>query len=344
MENKEKKMTAIESDVISELKTYLEKRDANTEHIAFQFKDASFASGDTAQSDVLSIGSESMLMTSGAFRQLAEVLNVPVPYAQRIPDDLLDHTMNYFLSSREDNFYAALVEEDIIRSFMPTTNPYVSGLEFFTAIEEAFDSDYDLKYVKVNDVGMSFSILPHEYKNAIDGSDLFGGLSVKFSDSWNQFPSLDTYIWRELCSNGMIDTLKSRKFRIKNSSSGEVINQVQEFARLSLDALPALFEQYQALLTEPVTNYVRMIARLCSDYRLANKVKERILFWAEQDVFLETISDRSIKNMHDIVNLFTFAGSHDLELTDDVREMLLAIGGSLTMSHADRCGSCGNSI
>jgi hypothetical protein len=48
--------------------------------------------------------------------------------------------------------------------------------------------------------------------------------------------------------------------------------------------------------------------------------------------------------MHDIVNLFTFVGSHDLELTDAVREQLLQIGGSVTMNHAERCGSCGTSI
>jgi hypothetical protein len=338
-------MTAVETDIITELKQYLNERDKNTNHVAFQFGDVDFVSPDKAvNADRLILDGSDMPMTSSAFRQLSEVLNVPVPYAQRIPDDLLSHTMNYFLDSRKDNYYAALVENNIIRSFMPTTNPYVSGLEFFSALEEAFDGDYDLKYVKTNDVEMSFSILPHEYKNALDGSNLFGGLKVKYSDSWNAFPTLDTYIWRELCSNGMTDTLKSRKFRIKNSSSNEVLHQVQEFARLSLDALPGLFEQYQALLGESVTDYVRMVSRLCIEHRLANKVKERILFWAEQSVFLETISDQKIKNMHDIVNLFTFVGSHDLELTDEIRDTLLAIGGSITMSHADRCGSCGTTF
>jgi len=338
-------MTAVETDVITELRDYLNARSEKTEHVAFQFGDAKFfAPTPDHQADGLILGGENLPMTSGAFRQLSEVLNVPVPYAQRIPDDLLDHTMNYMLDSRKENYYAALVEDNVIRSFMPTTNPYVSGLEFFEAIEDAFDGDYDLKYVKINDVQMSFSVLPNQFKNAIDGSNLFGGLNVKFSDSWNVFPSLDTYIWRELCSNGMIDTLKSRRFRIKNSSSKEVLNQVSEFARLSLGALDDLFDQYQALLEEPVVDYVRMVSRLCLEHKIASKVKERILFWAEQDVFLDTISDRKITNMHDIVNLFTFVGSHDLELTDDVRDMLLAIGGSITMSHNDRCGSCGTSI
>lgn len=338
-------MTTVETDIIAELKHFLSERDKNTEHVAFQFGDAKFVSPNKeVNADRLVIGDSDLPMTSGAFRQLSEVLNVPVPYAQRIPDDLLDHTMNYFLTNRKENYYAALVENDVIRSFMPTTNPYVSGLDFFSAIEEVFDGDYDLKYVKMNDVQTSFSILPHEYQNAIDGSNLYGGLSVKFSDSWDSFPSLDTYIWRELCSNGMIDTLKSRRFRIKNSSAPEVLNQVQEFARLSLEALPGLFEQYNALLNETVTDYVRMVSRLCIEHKLANKVKERLLFWADQDVFLETISDRRIKNMHDVVNLFTFVGSHDLELTDDIRDTLLAIGGSITMSHADRCGSCGTTF
>jgi len=328
------------TSVAVELKDHLTLRNESTEHLAFQFGDAIFSGND----DTLSIEGKQMPMTTSAFRQLSEVLNVPVPYAQRIPDDLLEHTMNYFLDSRKDNYYAALVEQDIIRSFIPTTNPYVSGIEFFNALEDAFDGDYDLKYVKVKDSEMSFSILPHEYKNALDGSNLFGGLSVKFSDSWNIHPSIDTYIWRELCSNGMIETLKSRKFRIKNSSSAEVLSQVQEFARLSLEALPSLFDQYQALLGEQVSNYVRIVTNLCSEYRLSSKVRDRLLFWAEQDVFLDTISDRKIKNMHDVVNLFTFVGSHDLEITDDIRDLLLAIGGRITMSHSDRCNSCGTSL
>lgn len=328
------------STIALELKDTLTHRNEVTDHIAFQFGNATFSGHD----DTLKIDGRQMPMTSSAFRQLSEVLNVPVSYAQRIPDDLLEHTVNYFLTNRSDNYYAALVEDDVIRSFIPTTTPYVSGIEFFSALEDAFHGDYDLKYVKVKDSEMSFSILPHEYKNALDGSNLFGGLNVKFSDSWNIYPSIDTYIWRELCSNGMIETLKSRKFRIKDSSSAEVLSQVQEFARLSLEALPSLFDQYQALLGETVTNYVRMVNKLCSEYRLSSKVRDRLLFWAEQDAFLDTISEREIKNMHDVVNLFTFVGSHDLELTDDIRELLLSIGGNITMSHSDRCDSCGTSL
>jgi hypothetical protein len=338
-------MTNTTLDVISTLKDHLKSKHENTEHISFQFGDVGFdASAKSNENDSVIIQGSASPLTNSAFNQLMGVVNIPVSYANRIEHDLLNYNVNHLLKGRKDSYYSALVEDGVIRSFMPTTSPYVSGYDMFSAIEEVFDGDYDLKYVKANDVKTSYSILPHEYKNAIDDSNLFGGIKVEFSDSWNIFPSLDTYIWRELCSNGMIDTLKSRKFRIKDSSADEVLSQVRDFASMSLDRLNDLFEQYKLLLEEPVVDYVRLISRICSEHKLPNKVKERILFWAEQDVFLSTISNSKIENMHDIVNLFTFVGSHDLELTDENRQLLMEIGGNLTMSHIERCGSCGTSV
>ena len=84
-------MTAVETDVITEVRDYLNARSEKTEHMAFHFGDAKFFSPTPEhQADGLILGGENLPMTSGAFRQLSEVLNVPVPYAQRIPDDLLD--------------------------------------------------------------------------------------------------------------------------------------------------------------------------------------------------------------------------------------------------------------
>jgi len=326
--------------VIENFKTYLTAKHESTEYVPFQFGGTNFAS----DGDALVFDNEVFPMTTSAFGQFAGVLDLPIAFTQKMPDDLLEYNVNYLLNFRSDNNYTALVEDGVIRSFMSPDSPRVSSLEVFSALEEVFESDYDLKYVKLNDGGMSFSILPHEYKESLDGSNLFGGLSVSYSDSWKTAPSINTYIWRELCANGMIESLKSKKFRVKDSSSEKILAQVQEFARLSLDALPLLFEQYEALLGEKIDDYVRVVSRVCSQHRLSSKVKDRLLFWAKQDDFLMTISDHKIKNMHDIVNLFTFVGSHDSELPQNVRETLLAIGGSLTSEHAERCGSCGGDL
>jgi hypothetical protein len=338
-------MTTDTIDAATELKTFLTKKAANTEHISFKFSDIAFEANKlNSKNDAITIAGTEMPLTTNAFGQLVDILGVPNAFASRIPSELLNHNINYLFNSRKDNYYSALIENNIVRSFMDTTTPYVPSIDIFSAIEEAFDSDYSLKYVKAKDAKTSFSILPQSYKHSIDDSNLFGGLKVEYSDSWSIAPSFDTYIWREICSNGMIDTLKSKKFRIKGSSADEVVDQVKTFAKLSLDRLDDLFEQYQNLLEERVTDYARVIARLCSDHRLSSKVKDRILFWAIQDTFLATISNGKIENMHDIVNLFTFVGSHDLELSEEVRRVLMEIGGTVTLNHSERCGSCGTTI
>lgn len=338
-------------DVKENLKSLLAKRDSETESVPFQFGDASFSKGDGLY-PVMNIGDEtSLLLTPVAFRQMAGELEIPVPFGKRIDDELFETVFNYQAQRGHNKageelateFRNALVVDGRVRSFAKPENPYVSSAAFFNALENAFDGDYDLKYVSVNDDKMSFSMLPHEYRNAIDGSNLFGGVKTVFSESWSVFPQLDAYIWRELCSNGMIDTLDGHKFRVSGKNEDQILAQVDSFARLSLEKLPELFENFEKLLGENVADYKKMIARIATEYRLPNKVKDRLLFWAEQPEFLITISNQEISNMHDIVNLITYAASHDSppSLSEDNAATLMGIAGSITLKHEERCGSCG---
>jgi hypothetical protein len=254
---------------------------------------------------------------------------------------LFDFTFSH-LAENSDGFNAALVENDKVRAFTDPGSPFVSTYRVLETLEQTFDGDYDVKYVKVGDSKVSFSLLPNEYQNAVDGANLFGGLRVSYSDAWEVFPSLDAYIWRELCSNGMIDELDGHKFRVTGKTEDQIVDQIAHFAGLSLEKLPVLFDNFEKLLEEKVDDYKKIVARICTEHRLPSKVKDRLLFWAEDPNYLITISNQRIENMNDIVNLLTYAGTHDVEkITDDNRERLLAIAGTLTLSHDDRCGSCG---
>jgi len=316
-------------------------RSENTQHLDFQFGDVSFKPG---KSPSISIGDSEYGLTSNSFRQIAEEMNIPVPYAKRIPDDLLAYTVNYFLKSNRSHNFAALIQDNSVRSFMKTNTPYVPTIDVFEAVKEAVGDDYDLKYTNISGTLTSFSILPSQYKESVDGSNLFGGVRVVYSDAWNVHPSIDSYIWRELCANGMINEIESKKFRVLGSSTQDVLRQVRDFSSLAIEKIPDLFENFNLLLNEQVDDYSKMLRRIVLEYKLTNKVLNRLLFWAASPDFLDTISDRKIKNMHDIVNLITYVGTHDSELTNDIRRRLLEIGGNLTLNHHDRCGSCGSTF
>lgn len=316
-------------------------RSENTDYIDFQVGDIAFTAGKRPS---VNISGNDYMLTDGSFRQIAEEMGIPVPYARRIPDDLLSYTVNYFIKSNSGNHISALTEDGYLRSFMKTNTPYVSNQEMFDAILEATGGDYDLRYAKMSDTKVSFSILPSQYRDSVDGSNLFGGVKVVFSDAWDSHPSIDSYIWREICSNGMINELESRKFRVSGASHDDVIRQIRDFATIAIDKIPDLFNNFNLLLEEQVDDYVKMLRRIVLEYKLTNKVLNRLLYWAINPEFLATISGEKITNMHDIVNLITFVGSHDHELTDDIKERLLQIGGNLTLNHNERCGSCGSTF
>jgi hypothetical protein len=334
------KMTATLAPDLS-FEEKLRNRSENTQHLDFQVGDLSFNAGKRPS---VSIAGEDYFLTDGSFRQIAEEMKIPVPYARRIPDDLLSYTVNYFINNNRSNHIAALSEDGHIRSFMKTNTPYVSNTEMFDAVLEATGSDYDLRYAKMSDTITSFSILPSNYRESVDGSNLFGGVKVVFSDAWDRHPSIDSYIWRELCSNGMINELESRKFRVAGSSHDDVLRQIRDFSVIAIEKLPELFDNFNKLLEEEVKDYVKIIRQIVLEYKLPNKVQTRLLFWAVNPDFLATISNDKIENMHDIVNLVTYVGSHDGELSQEIRERLLQIGGNLTLNHHDRCNSCGSSF
>lgn len=335
-------ISAVEESSVDE--TFLNKlkaRTENTNHLEFQLGDISFNAG-AAPSIILD--GKSYKLTDGSFRQLSEQMNIPTAYARRIPDDLLAYTMNYFIKGSKRNHLAALVEGEHLRSFMKVNTPYVTNLEMLDALKEAGGENFSLKYAKISDTVTSFSFLPDQYRESIDGSNLYGGLKVVFSDAWDVHPTIDSYIWRELCSNGMISELESRKFRVANAPHDDVIRQIRDFATSAIEKLPELFESFERLSSESVVDYVKMIQRIVLEYKLPNKVRDRLLFWATSPDFLFTITDQKITNMSDIVNLITWTGSHDLELTPEIKRRLLEIGGSLTLSHTDRCNTCGSTV
>jgi hypothetical protein len=239
-------MTLIDTPDSMSFEDKLRVRSDNTTHLDFQLGDVSFNAG---RNPGITILGNSYALTDGAFRQIAEEMEIPVPYARRIPDDLLTHTVNYFLKSGKDNHLSALAEGDKLRSFMKVNTPYVSNTEMFDAVKETVGDDFDLKYTKMSDTRTSFSILPANYRESIDGSNLFGGIKIVYSDSWSVHPTIDSYIWRELCANGMINELEKKKFRVTGSSHDDVIRQIRNFSRTAIEKIPELFDGFNSLLT-----------------------------------------------------------------------------------------------
>lgn len=330
--------------VVEEFKKVLSERDDNTESVILDFdkvKASAFNSGVS-----LVTGDRELILSQTSFDRMSEILDIPVPFAHRIPDDLLVHNFNYMMGARSHNRVRALVnEEGVVRSFVEGELPYVKSEQLFDAIASAVDGEFDLKYARVGQDDISFSILPHNLQHeSLLEDNIFGGIKAVFSESWSRSPSFNALLWREICSNGMTSTIKSKKFRIAKKSEEEIIHQATHFAGLAMEQIPDMIEGYVHLAAERVTQPRKTVTSLCKQFGVPKKILNILLAEMDNPIFLATIPDQLVQNMSDIINLLTWVGTHNVDIPEAWRSALQDMAGAISLDHRDYCGSCGNVV
>lgn len=333
-----------ESSVIEDFRNILAERDDNTESVILDFADVK-AKAQGQGVSIVANGRE-MDLSNNSFDRMSELLDIPVPFAHRIPNELLTHNFNYMLQARSNSKVTALLnEEGIVRSFIEGGLPYVKSIDLFDAVTSSIEGGFDLKYARVDPDAVSFSILPHSLQHeALIEDNIFGGVKVSFSQSWAKSPGFDALIWREICANGMTSNIKSKKFRVAKKSEEEIIHQAGHFSQLALEQIPDMIEGYVHLAAEKITAPRKIVRSICKSFGIPKKILNILLEEMDNPLFLSTIPDQTVSDMSDIINLLTWVGTHNTIIPDAWRSNLQDIAGSISLAHHDYCGSCGNVV
>lgn len=327
---------------MSEILSTLESRKANSKYESFKLDEAKFVSAD--DDSFLEIGHDQWQLTDSSFGQLCNVVEVPKLYAKRCDSEFLATTMNHWLTAASGINYGALVEEDKIRSFIDPKYTYVPTLDVVNTVLGAAGNTFRVENGHVQDDVTELVIMTDELTQEVLGSEVRGGIRVVYSDSWNVFPKFDTYLYRLICSNGMMAPLSHTKFRVSGKSSKEILTNIDKYASNSLERLNDMLDGFVHLQEQKIDKTNTTIKRICNENKLPKKVSRILIDWSEKPEFLATIRNSRISDMHDLVNLFTYVGSHNFALTDEVRERLMTIGGHAALYNTTRCTSCGGVV
>jgi len=95
---------------------------------------------------------------------------------------------------------------------------------------------------------------------------------------------------------------------------------------------------------DKVNNAESAIRNLCMQNKLPNKIRELLIRYLTDDRYLATVPDGRVGTMYDVINLFTFVGTHDFSITQEYRDLLCEIGGGAMLAHNDTCVECGSTI
>ena len=329
---------------LNELMTTLSGVADNTSHIEMDLGRSKYTAGSNT---LVTDKDEAVGLTTTSYNQLCDMLDVPTKYGERMPDKLADYTINYFLSEGARRPYNALLDnEKVVRSFMRPDMPYVRHDDLLTAIVESFDGTEPYVH-RWNVNGGKFKIqlrTPELTYEDPGGSMLFGGLEVSYDDSWKRHPVFKAFLNRLVCDNGASVNVESRKFRVDGYSQAGVLSQAREFSSLALIQVQQMVEGLLAMQNDKIKNAEAAIRNLCMQHNLPNKLRELLIRYLTDDRFLATVPDGRVGTMYDVVNLFTFVGTHDYSITQEYRDLLCEIGGGAMFTHNDTCVECGSTI
>lgn len=316
----------------------LQKKSDDTKHINFSFDDIEVTGRKS-----LRIGDELYGLSDSGLESFVEVLEIPKPYAKRCPDELFMDNVNFWLKDRRDTAFSALVENNVIRNFVKPEYPYIPFADVWSEVEAALGSDFEIANSTIGEDFVSVVALTPRHETEIVDSVVQGGMQFTYSDSWTQFPDFSTYLYRLICSNGMTHPVKENiKFRVSGKSYTEIFGTMKTFVNKAVDNLGGMIHGLEALNDDSVTNIVAVIKRICDENGLPKKIREALIEAASTKAFLQTIPDEQITTMYDIINLVTYVGSHNRDISEDHRQHLLNIGGNAAVNHATRCSSCGS--
>ena len=329
---------------LDDLKNSLSQVASNTSHVEMDLGRSKY---DAVTNTIETDSKETISLTNASYNQLCDMLDVPTKYGERMPNKLADYTINYFLSEGARRPYNALVDnKQIVRSFMRPDMPYVRHDDLLTAITDSFDGSEPFVHRWHVDGG-KFRIqlrTPELTFEDPGGTVLFGGVDVAYDDSWKSHPIFKTFLNRLVCDNGASVNVESRKFRVDGYSTSGVLDQAREFSSLALIQVQQMVDGLLAMQKDKINNAEAAIRNVCMQHKLPNKLRELLIRYLTDDGYLATVPDGRVETMYDIINLFTYVGTHDFSINDEYRNLLCEIGGGAMFTHKDTCVECGSSL
>tara|TARA_Y100001949_G_scaffold145874_1_gene129276 strand:+ start:545 stop:1552 length:1008 start_codon:yes stop_codon:yes gene_type:complete len=329
---------------LSEAVAIIDKEMEGTEIVPFSFNEITAKSKSN-----FDIGGSVFRLSDGAQKQFSELVSVPFPYVKRSPADLVALNYNFQIAETPQRSLNAVMRKGAISSFAETDIPHVGHEEVLTAAASEFGDDAVIKRFRLSESGQMGAVITSPELNFVDNdTPFYGGVKVKFSDTWAVHPVVEAYLEREWCTNGATSQIDNRKFRVRGYSRDAIVQQFAEFAGIAKKQVQPMFDGFIHLRDEKVGDVRSTVLRICQENKLPDKVFRRMMeYWGGEGFKATFPRPEALVNnptMYHVVNLFTFVGTHCPDMAPEHKEMLIAIGGNSALNHHDRCGSCGTRV
>ena len=184
-------------------------------------------------------------------------------------------------------------------------------------------------------------IVPEGFDRGIGGDPAVGditrgGVRIGLDMKHGLAPSVQPYMYRLICTNGMETADAGLRVDARGASVEEVLAEFEALADRAFRRVEADMQAFYDLRNERVDNPERTIARVGTERGLPARTIAELVERAPS-----ILDEDGNATMFGVVNLITNAANDPrIRRRISSRRALEVVGGGIITSHADRCGTC----
>lgn len=281
-------------------------------------------------------------MTKDAVLQAGAAFGLPGKYAAKLPNNLLEAQLNYWyaagIGDREFNMLSAGPDQYVAAFTRPTINPFSNTIlvnEVIEGIRERFGSSEILADYKFNHslVKTDVRFIVPDASYIMQGGGLpdvpsgetdswAGGVHLSNSLIGKSQTSLETYLFRWWCTNGMTDTMGSvgTWSRRGEHDSEDVYSWASNAVDEVLGGLEGQFERVQALTSLNVAGNVQdVVQEIFDTYQVPVSQRQGVV---------NTLVEAENLSLYTVMNAITQTANEE-GLSPERVDKLLRITGSI---------------
>jgi hypothetical protein len=337
---------------LGDLGTLLKDRTGNLTETRVSPDEIKFHLG--ATDPTIKVGKKEFPVTEHAMGEFTDLLQIPTAFYKRatekVDGKVLDPMLNQLLANTLMKDARVQSKQGHIVSVGEWGKVAIEPSQIVTATTNAFSTDAHIERLVDTPSFFGFDVrVPEKSKKGVIesgkttdregkkvGDVTAGGVRVGLNMKQGLAPSVEEYLFRLACTNGMVvpDTAGTLKMDARGQTVEEVIAEVEAMAELAFSRVERTIAHFYDLRQQKVDNPERALRTLARERGIPTRSMVALLDLAAGEDMPDSPS------MFDVVNLVTnFANSPQIR-NDGGRTLLEGAGGAVIGDHAARCGHC----
>lgn len=332
------------------LSTLLKERDSGTEETRVHPNQIKFHLDSV--DPTIKVGEKEFAATPDALQTFGDLVQIPAAFLKRAHEKAQATTLNALLDDMVANTLLKDARVTSRGSFIQKVEEWgKKGIQPGQIVESATNVlGGDAKVERLVDTPSFFGFdvrVPESRKSGVvregKATDVrgkkvndvtTGGVRLGLNMKQGLAPSIEEYLYRLVCTNGMTRQDSGLKVDARGQTVEQVLAEVEELAQIAFSRAERSIQHFYELREQPVDNVERTLRALARE----QGIPDRSMVAMMDLVAGEDMPDSP--TMFDVVNLVTnFANSPQIR-NDGGRLLLEGAGGSVVSDQANRCGHC----